>query len=192
MAKPKVRTSDIVGEIVDLLGALTADQRTRVIHASLTLLGDTAAPETDHKKKELYKPGAEDEQVVVPSQKAKSWQKQNGISDEQLSEAFHSENGVTEVIVSEMPGKNKKEQTLNAYVLSGIAGLLASGSPNFTDTAARTLCTSAGCYDGKNHGYSLKGKGNWFTGSKEKGWTLTAPGLKYGATLVKLLAAEPE
>jgi hypothetical protein len=31
----------------------------------------------------------------------------------------------------------------------------------------------------------IKERGNEFTGTKEKGWSLTAPGLKRGAALVK-------
>jgi hypothetical protein len=34
----------------------------------------------------------------------------------------------------------------------------------------------------------MSAKGNLFTGSKDKGWKLTAPGLKRGAELVKVIA----
>lgn len=70
--------------------------------------------------------------------------------------------------------------------------MLASGEAKFTDKEARALCTSAGCYDGPNHASTLKARGNWFTGSKEKGWVLTAPGLKHGAALIKGLTNQQE
>ena len=44
-----------------------------------------------------------------------------------------------------------------------------------------------GFFDGTNHMKYMKG-GNEFTGSKDKGWTLTAPGLKVGASLVTQLS----
>ena len=113
-------------------------------------------------------------------------------SAQQLSQVFHVTDEKADVIASDMPGKNKKDQALNAYVLAGIAQLLSTGEPTFTDKEARALCTSAGCYDQNNHSATLKDKGNWFTGTKEKGWTLTAPGLKHGATLIKSLATDAE
>ena len=68
--------------------------------------------------------------------------------------------------------------------------MLISGEAKFTDKDARDVCSSAGCYDATNHATTLKAKGNWFTGTKDKGWALTAPGLKHAATLVKSLASE--
>jgi hypothetical protein len=73
----------------------------------------------------------------------------------------------------------------NAYVVSGISQLLLKGEPSFTDKDARTLCERSGCYDSANHSAHLKDRGNEFSGSKDKGWTLTAPGLKRAAELLK-------
>lgn len=173
----KTKFSDIVGEIVDLLTPLSSEERKRVISASLMLLGDSPVVDT----------AVEDEQAadVHTSGKAKTWQKQNQISAEELGQVFHNDNGTFDVIVGEMPGKNNKDQTLNSYVLTGIAQLLTSGEAKFTDKAARALCSSTGCYDQTNHTKALQAKGNLFTGTKEKGWTLTAPGLKYAAKLIK-------
>jgi hypothetical protein len=178
----KTKSSDIVGKIVDLLTPLSSEERRRVVSASLTLLGEatnaSAATET------------EDGGTITTSGKAKAWQNQNKITANHLGQVFHCEDGKVEVIVGEMPGKNKKEKTLNAYVLAGIAQLLISGEAKFTDKDARALCSSAGCYDAPNHAATLKAKGNWFTGTKEKGWVLTAPGLKHAATLVRNLTSE--
>jgi hypothetical protein len=178
----KTKSSDIVGKIVDLLAPLSSEERGRVVSASLTLLGETknAGATTE----------AEDGGTITTSGKAKTWQKQNNITANQLSQVFHCGDGKVDVIAGEMPGKNKKEQTLNAYVLEGIAQLLISGEAKFSDKDARALCSSAGCYDATNHAATLKAKGNWFTGTKEKGWVMTAPGLKHAATLVKNLASE--
>src|SRR5262245_33425634 len=86
-------------------------------------------------------------------------------------------------VICHVPGKNKKEKTINAYVLTGAASLLSSGEPTFTDKSAREVCSDAGCYDANNHAHNLDGKGNLFSGSKKTGWTLTAPGLTHAATL---------
>jgi len=79
---------------------------------------------------------------------------------------------------------------LNVYVMAGIAKLLEAGDPSFDDKTARDLCKSAGCFDNTNHSKYLVDKGNEFAGSKDKGWVLTAPGLKRGAALVKEISKE--
>ena len=119
--------------------------------------------------------------------KAQTWMKQNDISVDELQSVFLLTNGSVEVIASDIPGKGKKEKTYNAYVLTGIARLLATDMPNFDDKTARDLCISFGCMDNTNHANYLKNKGNEFSGNKEKGWMLTTPGLKRGGALVKEL-----
>jgi len=118
------------------------------------------------------------------------WMKQNGITAEQLQHVFHFSGAGVEIIAPDFPGKNKKQKTYNAYVVEGIAQLLATGEPHFTDKVARALCERAGCFDSANHATHMNNKGNEFAGSKDKGWTLTAPGLKKGAALVKELSQQ--
>ena len=107
------------------------------------------------------------------------------LAKEQIEQVFEiADTGVT-VIGVNVPGKSSKEKTINTFVLEGIARLLASGEPVFEDKAARALCESVGCYNSANHAVYMQEKGNLFTGSKDKGWRLTAPGLARGAELVK-------
>jgi|SRR5579862_4785736 len=186
----KVKPTDVVAKMVSLLTPLTSEERARVVSASLTLLGETAVrmgggqDDPDH--------GGEDAAGTVATQgKAKLWQKQNGVSPAQLTAAFHLEDGTAEYI-ADVPGKNNRAKALNAYVLTGLAKMLAGGEAKFSDKDARALCTSAGCYDPTNHAKALKEKGSLFTGSKEKGWTLTAPGLKHAAGLVRSLSPAQE
>jgi hypothetical protein len=89
----------------------------------------------------------------------------------------------SDIIAAEVPGKSNRERVRNAYVLFGISRLLATGTANFDDKLARGLCEKLGIYDRTNHMKYMKG-GNEFTGSKDKGWALTAPGLKHGAALI--------
>jgi hypothetical protein len=118
--------------------------------------------------------------------------KQNDVTIDDIQQTFHMADGVVEVIASDIPGKNGKEKTLAAYVLTGIAGLLATGNAAFDDNSARGVCKSSGCFNLANHAAYLKEKGNEFTGSKDNGWTLTTPGLKRGAALVKELGRPPK
>ena len=184
-APSTVKLGEVVTKIVDLLSPLDSDQRQRAVSASLTILGEAAVRGPKGQIEDDENKGA-GEAGDLPT-KAKTWLRQNGLTLDQLSDVFHITDGTADVIASEMPGKNKKAQSLNAYVLAGLAQLLANGEPTFTDKNARNLCSSSGCYDNANHSATLKDKGNWFTGSKDKGWTLTALGLKHGAQLVKEL-----
>ena len=176
---------DAMTKVVEVLSPLSSEDRLRVINAALALLGD-AQPKAA--RQGLGGPAVDDEELGAMSPRVKSWMSQNGISNGELQQVFHIAGGEAEVIAA-IPGRSKKEQTYNAYILAGLGQLLSTGSAAFTDKAARALCESSGCYDSANHAAHLKDKGSEFTGSKEKGWTLTAPGLKRAAEIVKELQA---
>ncbi len=193
MAKTNTATTskitEITTKVVKMLTPLDSEQRQKVIQASLTLLGEASiASGTSGGSRS---PDGTGGTVGAPhgisglSAKANAWVKRNGITLEQLEEVFDIAGGVMGVIASHIPGKNKKEKTLNAYVIQGVSRLLASGEGNFDDKAARALCENLGCYDSSNHAVYLNAKSNALTGSKDSGWRLTAPGLNRGAELVK-------
>ena len=174
---------EIVGAVVELLNPLEPVDRLRVINAALSLLGNQSlsveAPADA---------GNDGSDISHLPPRARAWIKQNDIAPNQLNQVFHISDGNAEIIATEIPGKNAKERTYNAYVLTGIARLISSGAPVFDDKPARLFCKSSGCLNEPNHATYLANRGNIFTGSKEKGWTLTVPGLKQGAVLVKELA----
>jgi hypothetical protein len=180
----KNNTAAIVGSLVDILSPLSSEERQRFIQASLVLLGD----------KPLASDGAqadgndEEDSYTSTSAKAKQWAKQHGLSSEHLSQVFHKTETGFDIIVAEIPGQTNKEKVRNTYVLTGLARLLETNAPNFDDKSARVECEKLGFYDKTNHSKALKGS-NEFTGSTKKGWSLTAPGLKRGAVLVKELSA---
>lgn len=176
----------LVGGLYDLLEPVDAADRKKAIKAVLTMLGDEQAV-TTAKPSIKSDEDAIDEASNYPV-KAQQWMKKFEVSEEQLAHVFHVENGKAEVIAHEAPGTSIKQRAINAYVLTGISQLLASGEAKFDDKTARATCKSLGCFDEGNHAYNLKGKGNLFGGSKEAGWTLTGPGLKSGADMVKGLA----
>ena len=176
----KKTVAQIAGAIVDELSDLTSEERHRVIRAALALLGE-ASLKHEEGAATSEESGAEVGQLP---QRARVWMKQNDLSPDQLQQVFHIDGETIEIIASEVPGKNNREKVRNAYVLTGTAGLLSTGDPKFSDKAGRTLCEQSGFYDSSNHTKYMKG-GNEFTGSADKGWTLTNPGLKAAANLIK-------
>jgi predicted XRE-type DNA-binding protein len=182
----KKSVAEIVGTIVNELTPLASEERLRVIQASMTLLGEAPIGSRNVAAAANEQSGETEDVGSLPT-RARTWIKQNQLSPEQLEEVFHIGSEGVDVIASEIPGKNNKEKVRNAYVLLGIARLLGSGEPKFDDKAARALCESSGFYDHTNHMKYMKG-GNEFTGTKDKGWTLTGPGLKRGAVLVMELS----
>ncbi|HEY2007990.1 MAG TPA: hypothetical protein VGH23_03300 [Rhizomicrobium sp.] len=178
------KPTEILSEIVELLTPLESEDRRRIFQAALMMLGETAhAPKGDTKNQSQMFTGGD---ADLPT-KAQMWMQQNGLSSDMLHQCFHISAGET-TFIAEPPGNNKKEKTLNAYIMAGIAGLLATGEGTFTDESARLLCMNAGCFDRSNHAAILKDKGNEFTGTKNTGWSLTAPGLKRAAAMIKEIA----
>jgi hypothetical protein len=188
--KPKL--TDVAGKIFDLLTPFESAERHRIIQASLMLLGEspvvaqsTVAVQT-HQQAE-----ATDSSGTLPA-KAAMWLKHNGLKMADIEAVFHIDNGNVDVIASTLPGRSTKEKVHNAYVLQGISRLLATGDTAFDDKSARGLCDTHGSYDSANHAVYMKGMDNKITGSKDKGWKLTSPGMSHGASLVKELTKKTE
>ncbi len=179
---PQANSTEIVTKIVDLLSPLTMEERSRIVRASMTLLGEeeqeSAAGSSTHDGSES----------LLLSARSKIWMKQNDLSRDEIEQVFHISGEAIEVI-AEVRGQHNKNKVHNCYILCGIAQFLLTGDPGFDDNAAKNLCQTSGCYD-SNHSKYVKARGKEFTGSKEKGWTLTAPGLKRGAHLVKELSQQ--
>lgn len=181
------KTTEIVSEIVELLTPLDPSDRIRAIQASLVLLGENpgAVPRVDRINATGNASTSESDDISSLPQRAQTWIKQNSVSMAELEQVFHFEDGKASFIAGDIPGKNKKDKTYATYVLCGLSQLLSIGNAGFDDKSARALCESLGCYDQANHSSTIKERGNEFTGTKEKGWVLTAPGLKRAAELVK-------
>ena len=183
------KLATVVGKIVEQLEGLTTEERKRAIAGTLAILGESAlqsfAPLREHADKGTGEASehAQYETHVPPL--AQSWIKKIQVTQEQLEEIFHVENGKVTLILGEAIGKGKRQQTINTYILTGAAAMLATGSADFTDDVGRQNCINIGCYDAPNHGKYLKEFGNKITGSKTSGWKLTAPGLMAAAALLK-------
>jgi hypothetical protein len=179
-------TSDVLKNIVDLLEPLSVDDRRRVVGGALSFFGDQATSNVPQPS--LANSGAaahSNESDSRFSVKAQVWMKQNGLGFEQIEQVFHWDGEGHADLIGELPGKSMKERTLAAYVLTGFANYLTTGEGSFDDEVARKISEKAGCFDAGNHAKFLKDKGNDLSGDKVKGWSLTAPGLKRAAALVK-------
>ncbi len=174
--------------VVNALTPLDSLDRVRVIDAALALLGEKKSSreivDSDPKLngQDVLSDGTDS---VVRTPKAKAWMRQFSISEPELENVFHFNGEGGEFISPTLPGKSKKDQTYNAYVMAGISQLLHTGNTNFDDKLARVICEKVGCYDQANHATHIKNRGNEFAGDKDKGWNLTGPGLKLGAALIK-------
>jgi hypothetical protein len=178
--------AETMGKLLALLKPLEAEERQRVINATLMLLGDPSPTLEVSASQSAIAP-------TMPRgrpQRAAVWMKQNGITQNMIDQIFHIDGDRAEVVASAVPGSSNKERTLNAYLLAGAARLLGTGDPAFDDKFARELCGNFGCYDNTNHSKYMKDRGNRLAGSASTGWKLTAPGLTQAAALVKEMAAK--
>jgi hypothetical protein len=173
------KTLDAAGKLVGILTDLDSEQRQRAVSAALVLLGESA-----------QKPREERQLASLNgwSPKVLAWAKKNAVTTDQLEHVFANDSVGVEVIAARAPGKSKRLQTIESYVLCGLRSFLASGELSFTDDDAREICKKLGAFDSPNHFNYVKGLGNLIAGSKEGGWKLTNPGLFRAAEIVKQLS----
>jgi hypothetical protein len=192
--KPSMTASiaKITNDIYDLLAALDAQDRSRVVGAVAALFGDES--QSTAKQPDKSDGGSVDEGVPESfGTKAKRWMRQEKVSVQSLEQVFHvGDDGKVELIATTIPGATMKEQTGHVYLLSGIRSLLQSDEPSVDNTAAVAYCKHVGCYDKNNHTANRAALGNRMAGSVANGFTLPAPGLKAAAALVKKMTEPTE
>jgi len=151
----------------------------------MMLLGDESIAQENSSKSEGFSTA---ESVGSYGNKDARWMKQNGITESAINEIFHKDGDGVEVIAGEVPGNGKRGKSRNCYLLEGLRALLEKDNPQFPDASAVSLCKNMGCYDSKNHTKVRVSLANNVAGSKEKGFTLSAPGLQAAAELIKGMA----
>ncbi|WP_440641197.1 hypothetical protein ACSHT2_08660 [Bradyrhizobium sp. PUT101] len=182
------RELNAMGAVLAALEPLDAEERARVVAWAMQKLSiqghQTLKPNSPETKS--LEPNDTVQETPVSS-KGALWMRQNGLTALHLSEVFHFEDSGAEIIASEVPGSSTRDKVKNAYVLLGLSNFLVNGTPTVGDKAGRSVCERFGIYDKTNHSKAFKG-GNELTGSANAGWTVTAPGLRHAATLVKQIS----
>lgn len=179
---------EAVPKLVHLLEPLSPDDRQRAIAATLVLFGQSFLTSGDSAGKKEGTTEVQHDLGDDLSPKAVAWAKKNGVTRELLDHVFAIDSDSVDVIAGSMPDTGKRKQTVQAYILCGLASFLKSGENSFADADARAVCNKVGCYDMANHGAYIKGFGNLIHGSKGAGWKLTNPGLIEAAQIIKRLA----
>jgi hypothetical protein len=188
--------ADVLTQIIKVLTPLKPEDRRRTVAAAMLFLGETAMPAlaangpTEDKATTAATAGTEDGNYPAA---AGRWITQYGISEEEIDRVFHFNIKAGTFDILDVPGKSKREQTLNTYVLAGLGRWLMSDERTFDDGTARGFCEKLGCYDNANHAAYLKNhRGGEFSGDKGKGYMLTNMGLKRGAAIIKELGGAAE
>jgi hypothetical protein len=183
---PAPVTMDALTTIIRVLQPLSSDERQRTVGAAMMFLGETAPPKHKASSADAERDSNGDAEGDYSRQITK-WMKQYDVSAEELDQVFHfGGDGTFDLLHA--PGKTKKDQTLNTYILTGLGKYLSTNDRTFDDATARAFCEKIGCFDKSNHATHMKKTGPEFTGDRSKGYSLTNPGIKRGAMLVKEVA----
>ena len=180
-----LRLPQIVANIYDLLEPLETSDRTRVLQGVLGLLGEPVVPVAPSITPPAGAGSPGGGRGRIKGLKAAAWMSKHGITEDQLERVFHLDGQVD--VIATPPGNNKREQTINAYLLIGAQHLLQTDDSKFTETEAVALCKQMGCHDAANHAQTRSKFGNRITGSKDGGYSLTTPGLDRVAALIKTI-----
>lgn len=178
--------------IVDALQDLQSADRKRAVLGALHFLEEDwvplpqtkggAAPSDDGSKNTE----GSDDTAVSPV--AKQWMKKNDLSGDAIEQVFSFDNGKVSIL-ADIPGKGKRDKTIAIYTLMGLGTYLQTGERTFSDEPARAACETHSAYDQSNHAATMREMTSELTGDKKVGWTITMPGLKKAAALVKEITA---
>jgi hypothetical protein len=178
-------TPETLTAIIMLLEPLSSAQRQRTVAAAMMFLGEAPLqkPRQEVSTASTNKGNNDGEAVGDYSAQITKWMKQNDVSPEELDRVFHfNQDGTFDLLHA--PGKSKKDQTVNTYILTGLGKYLAANDRSFDDATARSFCEKIGCFDKSNHATYVK-KQQEFTGDRTKGYSITNVGIKRGAALIK-------
>src|SRR5438093_12887919 len=110
-------------KLVELLSALPAAERDKAISAARILLADSTSSSISATHKEApIEANREFIEGIAP--RAAGWLRKNHLGREQLDQIFSIEDNTFDVIAAKMPGKSKRQQTVEAYIICGIKSFL--------------------------------------------------------------------
>jgi hypothetical protein len=182
----------IVTALFEILEPLSVPIRAKALRSVLAMLDDEGIDISQSLSPlmELSNPKGPNDgsSGFAAGKRVSAWLRKHKISDEELEQMFSNDSG--KIAVFAVPGTKKREQTINAYVLTAVQAFLSTDEPKFKDSDAVTLCKRMGCFDQANHAQTRTTFGNRFSGDKDAGYILTAPGLEQAAALIKGKASE--
>lgn len=188
MAAKNITT--ITTEMYELLEPLDSTERQRTLKATLALLGesfgeiggqDTRNKETRGEELPQHGDGL--------GENAARWMRQNQISRSAIDQLFHIDGNNVDLIVRSVVGNSRREKTLNAYLLVGIRNLLNTDEPRFTEKEAIEFSHLVDAYDRNNHTALRNAIGKRMSGDRSSAFTLTVPGLRDAANLIRVMGA---
>jgi hypothetical protein len=169
-------------KLINILQPLGSAARHRTVDAAMIFLGEVGKPTSAAPWQPKSIISQEDDTEYTTA--ARRWMAHYDVSTEALERVYHLTGA--EFVIHEVPGKSKREQVINAYILTGLGAYLQSdGGRQFDDAMARGFCATIGILDPTNHSKYLKDRHPEFSGDKSKGYVLSNPGLKRGAELIK-------
>lgn len=180
------KSTETLTKLIELLEPLEEKERKRTVDTAMLFLKSHPTEGADVTQDD--DPYEQEDASQLPD-KAAFWLKRSKLKLSDLEEVFHFEGDEVEVIAPDVPDSGSRAKTQQCYILLGIKNLLQTGQATIDDKEARNLCDEMGCYDSANHAKAVKDLGNQVTGDKDKGFTLTAPGLRAGAELLKQMTA---
>lgn len=178
--------------IVEALQPLSSADRKRAVLGALHFLEEDWVPlpqrnGSDPPGTTKHKPETND--AFPPA--VQVWMEKNELTADEIEQVFAFEEGKVNII-ADLPGKGKRENAIAIYTLMGLGTYLHTGERKFADDLAREACALHNAYDTPNHSKTMKELKSELTGDKAAGWTITSPGLKRAATIVKQLATGPK
>jgi hypothetical protein len=125
-------TTHALTTIIKALAPLSSDERRRTVEAALLFLGETAKAVPAEPTAAATSIGKGPGDGSYPAA-VNVWMDQHGISAEELDQVFHFK-GNGSFDIHDVPGKSKKEKTLNTYILTGLGKFLTTNAREFDDS----------------------------------------------------------
>lgn len=109
------------------------------------------------------------------------------ITEEEWQKVFHIEGNQCSIIVDELKERTRSRKQVKLALLEGVKELLESGEATITKENLVELCKKYDAYDSPNFATHMKKQRSLFL-AKGDNWSLTKPGEKRAAEVVKELS----
>ena len=190
-----LKLPEAMGQVYEVLEPFSPAERQRILLGVVAALGDWESVSLPFSPRSPGRACAEAPTEAGPLPQGPDeaqfrkhfhrWLSQHRVPIERVHDLFHVDSEGCKFIGTEIPGASTKHKVVNAYLLAGLCAFIATDETRFEDMDAVALCKHYKCHDSSNHSTYRKRGGNFFTGDKRGGFTLTAPGQKAAADLLR-------